>query len=206
MYKEYNDYELLYYINENDEDANNILFNKYTPVIKNIISKKLSYAEKNGLDYNDLMQEGLIGLNSAINSFKEEKNVMFYTFANVCIERSINNAIRNASRDKHKNLNNSISLDYIKEESNDSLYNEIVNTKDEVLDNILVNEYKSDIYKFVEINCSKLEQEIFNLKIQGYKIKEICEITNKSSKTIDNAVQRLKIKIKNNIKNDVDTY
>ena len=65
-YKDFNDYELLDYIAEGNEDANNIIIKKYEPLINKIAVKMLSFCKNNGLEKNDLIQEGMIGLNHAI--------------------------------------------------------------------------------------------------------------------------------------------
>ena len=80
-YKEYNDNELISYIAEGNEDANNLLIEKYKPLITKVATKMLPYCEGNGYDLNDLIQEGMIGLNHAIDKYHEQKDVLFYTYA-----------------------------------------------------------------------------------------------------------------------------
>ena len=105
-YKDYNDYELLNYIKEGNEDANSILIKKYEPLINKIAIKMLPYCENNGLDLNDLVQEGMIGLNHALDRYKERENILFYTYAKKCIERKIISTLVSANRSKNKILNN----------------------------------------------------------------------------------------------------
>ena len=88
-YKDFNDYELLNYIAENNEEANNIIFKKYSTVIDFYAKKYLNLVDGKGMDYNDLYQEGLIALNEAINKYKEQKNIKFASFASICIERKM---------------------------------------------------------------------------------------------------------------------
>jgi len=88
-YKDYNDYELINYIRENSEEANEILFEKYKPMIVNLATKMVNYSPNLGLEINDLIQEGMLGLNTAINSFDENDETSFYTYAKTCIERKI---------------------------------------------------------------------------------------------------------------------
>ena len=66
-YKDYNDYELIEYINEGNEEANNILIKKYEPLIIKIATKMLPYCKNNGLEKNDLIQEGMVGLSHALD-------------------------------------------------------------------------------------------------------------------------------------------
>ena len=110
-YIDYNDYELIDFIAEGNEEANNIIIEKYTPLINSIANKMMKYCKNNGIDYNDLKQEGFIGLNDAITHFSDRKNVLFYTYAKKCIERRIVSSLVWASRIKYKALDDSISSD-----------------------------------------------------------------------------------------------
>ena len=109
-YKDYNDFELLYLTCSENEEAYNILYNKYRPIVEIKSKKCLPFVQGRGLDLNDLVQEGMIGLSEAIRDFKTQKGVKFSTFANMCIERQINSAITKANRLKHRSLNESLSL------------------------------------------------------------------------------------------------
>ena len=110
-YKDFNDYELLNYIAEGNEDANNIIIKKYEPLINKIALKMLPYCKNNGLDLSDLVQEGMIGLNHAIEKYQEMGNTLFYTYAGKCIERKIISVVISSNRNKNKILNESISYD-----------------------------------------------------------------------------------------------
>lgn len=191
-YKDYNDYELLSYIAENNEEANNILIKKYEPLINKIATKLLPYCKNNGLDKSDLIQEGMIGLNNAIDKYKEQENTLFYTYAKKCIERKIISVIIGSNRNKNKILNESISYDddeslllrFIKDSS--------LNPEEVVLD--IENEEK--LLLRIKENLTNLEERTFDLLILGFNYREIAEILDKDEKSIDNAIQRLKGKIK----------
>ena len=75
-YSDYNDYELISLIQENVEEAKEILYEKYLPLIKKIVNKWYIQNENLGIDKNDLIQEGLVGLNKAIDHFKESRDMM----------------------------------------------------------------------------------------------------------------------------------
>ena len=74
-YASENDYELLYLISENNEEANEVIFKKYNPIIEYYAKKYLPLVSNKGIDYNDLYQEGLIGLNSAIEGYRDQKDI-----------------------------------------------------------------------------------------------------------------------------------
>lgn len=195
MFKEYNDYELVYLIGENNEEALNVLYEKYKVIINIKIKKYIRYAKKFGLEYNDLFQEGMIGLSEAINDFKLKKDVQFSTFANLCIERQLFSALKKAGRKKHNVLNDSLSLDnnindeevtlmdfLFDKNADPSLYVESLESKDELLK------------KLNEV-LTPFEKEVFNLKINNFDYKEIQMLLDKSYKSIDSAIQRIRFKV-----------
>ena len=101
------DLELIRRIRANEEEAREDLVTKYVPMVKYIIRNYYS----SFLDYEDLLQEGLIGLLNAIEEYKpEEYDVKFSTFAYICIIRRIYNVIKHTSGNKHRLLNEATSL------------------------------------------------------------------------------------------------
>ena len=84
-YSELNDYELLSYVSEKNEEANEMIFKKYKPLIVDRANKLYLYCTNCGVEVNDLIQEGMVGLNDAISGFDESKDTCFYTYALRCI-------------------------------------------------------------------------------------------------------------------------
>lgn len=189
-YQEYNDYELLNYVYENIEEANNIVIDKYMPLINSISIKLYKYANNCGLELNDLIQEGMIGLTYAINSFSDQKNVMFYTYAKKCIERKIISALISAQRQKHKILNESLSYDIITESTNNILKDDL----SDPLAIILSSDEKKQLKDKIKNKLTQREKEVFELMITGFNYKEIADILGKDLKAIDNAIQRVRSK------------
>lgn len=189
-YQEYNDYELLNYVYENIEEANNIVIDKYMPLINSISMKLYKYANNCGLELNDLIQEGMIGLTYAINSFCDQKNVMFYTYAKKCIERKIISALISAQRQKHKILNESLSYDIITESTNNILKDDL----SDPLAIILSSDEKKQLKDKIKKKLTQREKEVFELMITGFNYKEIADILGKDLKAIDNAIQRVRSK------------
>ncbi|MBE6149900.1 MAG: sigma-70 family RNA polymerase sigma factor [Firmicutes bacterium] len=191
-YKEFNDYELLDQIHSCSEDANEILLYKYRPLIVSIAKKYIKYSH-GGVDLNDLIQEGLLGLNDAINSFRDEKNANFGTYAKICVQRKIANLIKSTMSYKNKILNDYIPID---------------NDEDEPIDYFLADNSKNPInmvedYDFqnrlldnLNEKLSDIEKEVFELKLSGFSYKEIANLLEKDSKSIDNCIQRIKTKFK----------
>lgn len=195
-YKEYNDFELLDLISEQHEQAYDILYNKYYPIIKTKASKYLKYGRKKGLDHNDLIQEGNIGFNEAIRDFKSRKGVKFITFANLCIERQINGAVLAADRQKHKILNDSISLENTFAVKKPLIYF-LADQKEKDPSNYIIElEQEAELNLIIKQLLTPLEQQVFELKLSNFSYKEIASILGKSYKSIDSTIQRIKNKLK----------
>lgn len=195
-YKELNDNELVYLCNENNEDAVNLIIEKYKKYILIILKDLLKEYNIVGYEISDFYQEGLIGLLQAINSYKEEKNISFYTYACKCIKNNIMSAIRISFRLKNRILNNSYSLDKLLDESNEDYYNCFKDNSSDP-DNILMkNEEKEELIGTLKNKLSKSENIVFDLRLKGLKNSEICELLGKSRKSIENTMNRINIKYK----------
>ena len=102
---EYNDYELVLLAQEGNEDASNLIYQKYKPIVVKKSKNAIIYATHHGIEISDIMQEGYIGLEEAIKSFLPGDNkATFYTFANLCIDRKIVNYLRKSTKGKEKVL------------------------------------------------------------------------------------------------------
>lgn len=196
-YEDLNDYELISYINESDEESKNILLKKYEPLINNMANKIIRTCPYLGIEVSDLVQEGFIGLNHAMGYFNEQKNITFYTFAKTCIERKMISVIISAKRLKHKNLNESISFDT----EDDGMLDYLL--KDESLnpEKIVIDKKENDdLINLINENLTELERDVFRLMLSDFNYKEIANILEKEPKQIDNAIQRIKSKSKEIIK------
>jgi len=197
-YDDINDNELLFLVSESNEEARSMLVKKYTGIVYKIAHKYISLAETLGIEEKDLVQEGLIGLARAIDTYDANKEVLFYTYVTVCIEASIKSSLRNANRKKNKSLNSSISLDKLYEEEanideilKDEQYNPSLKIQEEEsMDEILKNSKKL---------LAPFEYEVLKLKIYGYSNQEVAEITKKNKKAIENTLFRIKNKLKDKI-------
>lgn len=197
MNKEYNDYELIDIVNDNNEEAMEIIINKYQPVIKYIANKKIKIASNLGLDISDLYQEGMIGLIEALRDFKEAKGVTFYTFANLCISRQINSALTRNNRNRDKILNNSLSLDQKIADSDKTLL-DTIEPIDNVtpLNEIIAIENDEELFGRINETLSPFERQVFDLKIKNYSYGDIEKKLDVSSKRVYSAMRRIKDKIK----------
>lgn len=185
---EYNDFELVSLIRENNKEAREILYNKYKPIIVKKSTDQIYKLGSYGMEINDLIQEGYIGLDNAINCFNEKENTSFYTFALLCIDRQIITYIKKNTNNKAMVLNDAINLDDGKEylfRDNTDIEGSFIN--------------KEDAKEFINLICdslSDIEKKVFSLKLEGYDIGEIANLLNKDTKVIYNTLHRIKYKIK----------
>ena len=195
-YRDFNDNEILSYVSEN-EDAIELIYQKYKPLINKIATSLYKkYCNNTGLDVSDLMQEGMLGLNNAINYYQETKDTLFYTYAKTCIERKMISAVIMANRQKHKILNESVSFEINLDDSEISLES-ILGDSEYNPENIMIsNESNDELMNIIKDNLSDSELKVLQLKLDGFEYKEMAEIIGKDIKFIDNTVQRIRQKIK----------
>ena len=148
----------------------------------------------------DLIQEGMIGLYKAIQGFDETKASSFYHFAQICVNRQLYTAVEASQRKKHSPLNSYISLDSVAadEESahprTDMLASGI--SPEEL---VIGRESAMQLKKEIMENLSVFEREVIKLYLGGDGYIKIAEKLNRDEKSIDNALQRVKTKIRNYI-------
>lgn len=181
------DEEIIRLIRENNSDAMDYLLNKYKLDVR--INAKSMFLI--GGDNDDLIQEGMIGLYTAITDFDETKGVMFSNFANMCIRRRMQSAITASNRNKHQPLNTYISFSGYKDESQND-----INVKSEKSpEELMIDKEKEHMIEYrLEGVLSEFELKVFSLWMQGIGYVDIADRLDKSPKSIDNALQRIKTK------------
>ena len=168
------------------------IFAEFRPYIKSLSGKYFLA----GADAEDVIQEGMIGLFGAIRDYSLSEGTSFDVFARMCIRRRIQTAVRTANRKKHQPLNSSVSLQSPAFEAGEQDLSDIFAKSDSSPEEIYINnETASLINKLIYNSLSKLELQILLLYNNNMSYKEISEITGKSVKSVDNAVQRVKKKV-----------
>ena len=190
-----NDYELLYLISENNEDAKELFYKKYKPIIELKAKKFTKYVESKGYDYNDLIQEGMIGLSKAIKDFSEQKDVKFTTFANICIERQILSFMRNISAGRHKVLNESLSFDTTTNSYGMPLIDLLDDKNVNPETTFIESEEKESLYNDIVSILNEKEIEVFDLRTKGFTYKEISGLLNITEKSVGKYIEKIKTKI-----------
>ena len=160
---------------------------------KGLVRKKARAMFLIGGDTDDLIQEGMIGLFKAVRDYQPDREASFQSFANLCIDRQIYSAVKSSNRQKHQPLNTYVSLSSSETEENlrDS-YAEHDNPESI----LIARENVSALRKEMEENLSPFENRVFQLYLDGNGYVEIAEILGKTPKSIDNALRRIRKKIK----------
>ena len=195
-YKELNDNELIYLCHDNNEEAINLIINKYKSCIITILKEYLKEYNIIGIEISDLYQEGLIGLLHAIETFDKNKEVLFYTYACTCIRKSIISAIRLTFRQKNRILNNSYSLDKLFNESTNNYYEVFKDMSQEPNKLLIDEEEQKDMVNRLKKRLSKMECDILDLKLKGLKNTEIAVLLDKNKKFVENTMFRITKKYK----------
>ena len=189
----FSDENLAVLAQQGDDKALDFLLSKYRVFVRN---KSLSYFII-GADRDDIIQEGMIGLFKAVRDFSTERSVTFKTFADVCVTRQILTAVKNASRQKHAPLNFYVSLNKpVFEDDDDSSLGDIVACENNSNpEQIVINKENADKLGS-EMNriLSQFELLVLSLYLQGHSYVNIAKAIGKDSKSIDNALQRIKKK------------
>lgn len=174
--------------------AMELLLEKFKPFVR---AKARSYYLV-GADRDDIMQEGMIGLYKAIRDYRPHKNAQFPTFAEVCIKRQMITAIKGATRQKHKPLSGYISLDkpMFEDEGERTLADVLCDVRITNPEELIIGQEEyENIEKSIRKRLSEVESQVLALFLQGKSYQEIAQRLNRHTKSIDNALQRIRSKI-----------
>lgn len=180
-----NDYETLYLISEDTDGSYDILYKKYLPIIKSIAKKYFQFVSNCGGEFQDLLQEGFIGLNNAITSYRESSNSIFYTYATLCVERQICTYCRSISTKKQQVLNCSLpDEDYSYRIVPDSTFFGTFyhSNENEIIYYLYQKTYLMDLVS----RC------VFELRFNGFSYKEISKLLDISVSTVDSRMLKVR--------------
>lgn len=199
----YNDYELLsdeeliLKLRDGDNRVTEYIIEKY----KDLVRKKSKAMYILGADHEDLLQEGMIGLFKAIRDYDAGRDASFYTFAELCVTRQIYTAVQAAGRKKHSFLNSYISL-YgnqagDEDEDHPELVQELAAQDSKNPEELMIDqENLESLETAIEQELSGFEKQVLELCVTGMSYTEIARVLGKTTKATDNALQRIKTKIK----------
>ena len=194
-YVKMSDEELVKKAQNGDNSALETILLRY----KNLVWSKAKTYYIAGADEDDMMQEGLIGLYSAVKKFDGTRFPFFKVFALVCVKRRMLSAIKEASRKKHKPLNSYISLDTsANNNSQDTSLSEIIASEEDLHNPeamIINRESYNSMESEINRSLSTFELDVLMLYLEDRSYREIAHMLNKDVKSVDNAIQRIKKKL-----------
>lgn len=194
QYGDFTDEELVIRARDGEEEITEYLMDKY----KNLVRSKASTMYILGADREDLIQEGMIGLFKAVRDYDSGRDASFYTFAELCISRQMYTALQASGRKKHSPLNTYVSIyQEHDEEAGTGLIDALENRRERNPEEILIDkENVAAIEKIIENDLSAFEKQVLELSMTGMGYVEIAKLLGKDGKSTDNALNRVKTKIR----------
>lgn len=187
-YDAYTDEELIRRLKAGEGKIADYLVDKY----KYLVRQKARALYLAGGDQEDLIQEGMLGLFKAVQNYQEDRAASFSTFAALCIDRQLYSAISMSQRQKHQPLNSFVSLSEPVSEQELRLIDE------ETPEEILINRENLDrMHEKIKEVLSPFEYEVLEMYLKGYGYQQIALQMQKAPKAIDNALQRIRSKVRN---------
>lgn len=196
MKSNYSDEQLIELVHENSDEAKSVLFERYKDKIDYLIKKYSVVAKALGIDMPDLNQEALVGFTDAILNYDANKEANLSTFIGVCVERKIKKACIKAGTNKNQAMKDTLSLDYTYTDIDTSLKELIEDVDSDPLIKMTEEERYEELLKDIRNELTETEECVFELLIMGLNYRDIAEVLNKEVKQVDNAIQRIKTKIK----------
>ena len=174
---------------------------------KSMVRKKARAMYLLGGENEDLIQEGMIGLIKAVRDFDPSQGTSFSSFAELCVSRQMYSAIEASKRKKHLPLNTYISLYEESEVEKDGRTMPLIDTiepEQETDPEALYfgKEYTEAFVEQLKGNLSALENHVLYLHLMGTDYRKIAELLDKSPKSIDNVLQRIKSKAEKMLRRD----
>ena len=188
--------ELIKRAKNHDEEAIEELFGVFKPKVIAIAREYFLI----GAEFDDLLQEGMIGLYKAIGVYDESKNHSFSAFASLCIHRQLQNAVKNANRKKNSPLNSYLPIKYYdgssSSEEDNVLKLVIVDDNSDIEKNCIDKEINTIVLSKVKDILTDEQFNILKQFLNGFSYNVIAQNLNLSTKQVDNSLQAIKKKLK----------
>ncbi|MCD8365646.1 MAG: sigma-70 family RNA polymerase sigma factor [Clostridiales bacterium] len=190
-YEEMTDTELIRLLRDGESRVMDYLLEKYKYLVRN----KANALFLLGGDTDDLIQEGMIGLFKDVRDYDEEAGSFFH-FAELCISRQIYTAIESAARKKHGPLNSYISLSTGNSDAGDIPFHRMLAANDQNPEQMMIDrENMKDFLEQVYDHLSRMERKVLDNYLEGMNYRQIAEEMGVQEKSVDNALQRIRIKV-----------
>ena len=199
--------ELISYLRDGDGKIIEYIIEKY----KDLVRKKAGSMFILGADKEDLIQEGMIGLYNAVRDYDAGRDASFYTFADLCISRQMYKAVEAGNRKKHSPLNSYVSIyedDTDKDdrsEGNGILERILSETGRSPEEMFIDKEQTENLEQKIYDSLSDFERKVLNLRLTGLEYTDIARILGRDAKSTDNALSRIKIKVRKILEGDENT-
>lgn len=195
-YQEMSDEQLIGQLRSGDSGVMDYILDKYKPLVR----KKANAVFLIGGETDDLIQEGMIGLFKAVRDYDGGKEVSFFSFAELCITRQLYKAVEASNRKKHAPLNTYISFYSETGEEGHSLAETLTTGGMGDPEQMIIDqENLKQFWDGLREHLSPMEQQVLDEYLQGNNYQQIAEHMNKPPKTIDNALQRIKTKVRQEV-------
>ncbi len=193
---EHTDEVLVEKIMAGDMEAMDFLMNKYKNLVRSL-ARPLFLV---GADKEDLIQEGMIGLYRAIRDFRKEKEVSFQHFAEICINRQMYSAVKRSNTKKNQPLNNYISIDSMRgTEEQEIPIEKLLGMsfgKNRNPEQLVIDKESANVLEYTIVGqLSKMERQVLFYYMKDYSYNQIAAAVGKEVKAVDNAIQRIKKKL-----------
>ncbi len=155
-----------------------------------------------GADRDDLIQEGMLGLFKAVRDYDMGRDASFYTFAELCINRQMYTAVQASQRKKHQPLNTYISLDHSEDDEKEqsALETQFLDKMGMSPEQVVLDKERVEyLNQLIAQELSDFEKQVLDLYLTGMSYSQIARVLGKDEKSTDNALQRLKAKIKKHL-------
>ena len=185
---------LLSNVQSGDSKNTEALISEYRSVVEAIASKYTN----SPLEYEDIIQEGMIGLYKAVRDYDDTKEAAFKTFASMCINRQLINAVAVSNRKKNIPLNTYVSFDmpaYPDEDNETRLVDILKPESEQNPEKLFIDrEYSDSFKKKLFDRLSSFEKQVLQLYMEDNDYRQIAMLLGKTPKSIDNAIQRIRAK------------
>lgn len=196
-YKDINDYELLYMIEEENDYAKEVLYQKYLPLIRNETIKFYNSLKIYGVEYDDLYQEAHLAFLRTIQFFNERENTLFYTFLKINIHSKLLNYARVIKSQKNIFYKGMLSLNESISPDDDICLIDCVNDEKQLEPSVILEDVENEnrVKKF-SLNLMSLHSQMFDLLCAGFHPKEIAILLDMDQKDVSNILYRIRRKLK----------
>lgn len=204
IYDTMTDEELLARLGAGERDIMDYLMVKY----KSMVRRKAREMFLIGGENDDLIQEGMIGLFKALRDYDSGRDASFLTFADLCVSRQMYTAVQASRRQKHMPLNTYVSLYGSVVRNHDGEEEELVNMISDAAgqspeDVVIDKENVVQLEQTIERELSSFEKQVLDLYLTGMGYQQIAKVLGRDDKSTDNALQRIKTKLRKTIGRDV---